>query len=80
MTHDMFCRHAKALLAFCDYPAVQYKVKFTLLGTPYEDRGLSLCGEEPSPFLREISEGYARWERVEKEEKGGATGCTVESV
>ncbi len=39
-----------------------------------------VCGEEPSPFLREISEGYARWERVEKEEKGGATGCTVESV
>ncbi len=46
MTHDMFCRHAKALLAFCDYPAVQYKVKFTLLGTPYEDRGLSLLRKD----------------------------------
>lgn len=46
LTQNEFQEHAKALLDFCQYPAVQYKVKFSLLDTPYEDEGLSaLRGE-----------------------------------
>ncbi len=65
MTHDIFCRHAKALLAFCDYPAVHYKVKFSLLGTPYEDPELSLLRKD---FLKSdiVEEMYQT-----QEENGG---------
>ncbi len=42
ITQEDIGRHAKALLAFCGYPAVHYKVKFSILGVPYEDKELSL--------------------------------------
>lgn len=42
ITYEDLNRHAKALLAFCEYPAVEYKVKFSILGVPYEEEGLSL--------------------------------------
>lgn len=41
ITKNEFCRHAEALLHFCEYPAVQYKVMFSLLDTPYQDEALS---------------------------------------
>lgn len=41
-----FQDHAEALLRFCSYPAVHYKVLFHLLDTPYQDGALSaLRGE-----------------------------------
>lgn len=45
ITKDEFCRHAEALLHFCEYPAVQYKVMFSLLDTPYQDEALSGRGK-----------------------------------
>ncbi len=42
ITREDIDRHAKALLAFCDYPAVHYKVRFSILGVPYEDPELSV--------------------------------------
>lgn len=45
ITYEDISRHAKALLEFCEYPAVQYKVKFSVLDVPYEDSGLSLLRE-----------------------------------
>lgn len=41
LTKNEFREHAMALLDFCRYPAVQYKVRFSLLDTPYEDEELS---------------------------------------
>ncbi len=38
--------HAKALLEFCQYPAVKYKVKFSILNVPYEDGELSLLRKD----------------------------------
>lgn len=46
ITKDEFCRHAEALLHFCEYPAVQYKVMFSLLDTPYQDEALSALRRE----------------------------------
>lgn len=46
MTKREFQEHAEALLAFCRYPAVQYKVKFQLLDTPYQDEALSKLRRE----------------------------------
>lgn len=46
ITHEDLNRHANALLAFCQYPAVQYKVKFSILDVPYEDKELSLLRKE----------------------------------
>ena len=42
ITYEDISRNAKALLEFCEYPAVQYKVKFSILDVPYEDSELSL--------------------------------------
>ena len=42
ITYEDLSRNANTLLDFCEYPAVQYKVQFTILDVPYEDRGLSL--------------------------------------
>ncbi len=42
ITYKDLSRHAKALFEFCEYPAVEYKVKFSILDVPYEDRALSL--------------------------------------
>lgn len=46
LTKSEFTKHAEALLEFCEYPAVQYKVKFSLLDTPYEDEGLSILRKD----------------------------------
>lgn len=41
ITEKEFRKHGEALLDFCEYPAVQYKVRFSLFDTPYEDEELS---------------------------------------
>lgn len=41
LTQNEFKEHAAALLDFCQYPAVKYKVMFTLLDTPYQDEALT---------------------------------------
>lgn len=46
ITEKEFRRHAEALMEFCEYPAVRYKVLFTLLDTPYQDEALSALREE----------------------------------
>lgn len=46
ITKSEFHEHAAALLRFCEYPAVQYKVLFQLLDTPYEDASLSALRKE----------------------------------
>lgn len=38
-------RHIEALMNFSDYPAVEYKAKYSLLNTPYDDTKLSLLRE-----------------------------------
>lgn len=40
MTKNEFYKHAMALYDFCDYPAVRYKILFSLLDTPYADQSL----------------------------------------
>ncbi len=46
ITCEDISQNAKALLEFCEYPAVQYKVKFSILDIPYEDRELSLLRKD----------------------------------
>lgn len=46
LTQSEFRRHAEALLDFCQYPAVQYKVRFSLLDTPYQDEVLTALRRE----------------------------------
>lgn len=46
ITKKEFRQHAEALLDFCEYPAVQYKVRFSLFDTPYEDEKLSALRRE----------------------------------
>lgn len=46
MTKNDFHRHAMALYDFCEYPAVRYKVLFSLLDTPYEDEALTELRKE----------------------------------
>lgn len=41
LTQSEFRKHAAALLDFCQYPAVQYKVRFSLLDIPYQDEELT---------------------------------------
>ena len=41
LTQNEFKEHAAALLDFCQYPAVKYKVMFSLLDTPYQDVALT---------------------------------------
>lgn len=41
LTQSEYRKHAAALLDFCQYPAVQYKVRFSLLDTPYQDEELT---------------------------------------
>lgn len=46
LNKETFLKHAMALYDFCEYPAVRYKILFSLLDTPYEDESLSrLRGE-----------------------------------
>lgn len=46
LTKGEFDKHVAALLDFCQYPAVKYKVLFSLLDTPYQDRALSALRED----------------------------------
>lgn len=41
MTRDELYKHAMALYDFCEYPAVRYKILFSILGLPYEDKALT---------------------------------------
>lgn len=41
MTREEFTKHAMALYEFCEYPAVRYKILFSLLDVPYEDERLA---------------------------------------
>lgn len=66
ITYEDLNRHAKALLKFCAYPAVQYKVKFSILDTPYEDKELSLLREAflKSDIVEEMAQtqdDYGGW-------------------
>lgn len=49
ITREKFYEYAMALYNFCDYPAVRYKILFSLLDTPYNDEELSVLRNE---FLR----------------------------
>ncbi len=46
MTKEEFRKHAMALYEFCKYPAVRYKILFSLLDTPYEDESLTELRKE----------------------------------
>lgn len=46
ITKEEFYSHAEALLHFCEYPAVKYKVLFSFYNTPYRDEALSALREE----------------------------------
>lgn len=46
LTHEEFRKHAEALLEFCQYPAVRYKVLFSLLDVPYQDGELTALRKE----------------------------------
>ena len=46
MTKEDFQKHAMALYEFCEYPAVRYKILFSLLDTPYEDNSLTELRKE----------------------------------
>ena len=46
MTRDEFIKHATALYDFCEYPAVRYKILFSLLDIPYEDEQLTALRKE----------------------------------
>lgn len=41
MTKEEFQKHVMALYEFCEYPAVRYKIRFSLLDTPYDDESLT---------------------------------------
>ena len=46
MTRNDFLKHAMALYDFCEYPAVRYKILFSLLDIPYEDERLTELRKE----------------------------------
>ncbi len=46
MTKAEFKKHALALYDFCKYPAVRYKILFSLLDTPYDDASLAQLRSE----------------------------------
>lgn len=46
MIREDFLKHAMALYEFCEYPAVRYKILFSLLDTPYEDERLTQLRKE----------------------------------
>ena len=46
MTKEEFQKHAMALYEFCEYPAVRYKILFSLLDTPYDDSALTELRKE----------------------------------
>ena len=46
MTKEEFQKHVMALYEFCEYPAVRYKILFSLLDTPYDDNALTELRKE----------------------------------
>lgn len=68
MTKDEFIRHAMSLYEFCEYPAVRYKILFSLLNVPYADQSLiELRGDflksdivEEMYQLQDINGGWGR--------------------
>ena len=46
MTKDEFIKHVMALYDFCEYPAVRYKILFSLLDFPYGDERLTELRKE----------------------------------
>lgn len=46
LTKEIFQKHSLALYDFCEYPAVRYKILFSLLDTPFEDEKLSRLRDE----------------------------------
>ena len=46
MTKEELYKHAMALYDFCEYPAVKYKILYSLLDVPYDDVSLSALRKE----------------------------------
>lgn len=46
MTKELLHKYAMTLYDFCEYPAVRYKILFSLLDTPYNDKELSVLRKE----------------------------------
>ena len=73
ITYDDLKKHAEALLNFCEYPAVQYKVKFSILDVPYEDTELSLLREAflKSDIVEEMyqtQDDYGGWGKLQSKD------------
>lgn len=65
--------HAKALLEFCEYPAVKYKVKFSILDVPYEDSELSQLRKDflKSDIVEEMhqtQDSYGGWGKFQSKD------------
>lgn len=68
MTREKLYEHAMALYHFCEYPAVRYKLLFSILDTPYEDESLQELREEflKSDIVEEmyqLQDEYGGWGR-----------------
>lgn len=68
MTKEELRKHAMALYDFCEYPAVRYKLLFSILDTPYEDESLRGLREEflKSDIVEEmyqLQDEYGGWGR-----------------
>lgn len=64
-----FEEHVAALLAFCKYPAVEYKARLAFLDTPYDDPALSALRREflKSDIVEEMyqeQDEYGGWGRL----------------
>ena len=69
MTREKLYEHAMALYDFCEYPAVRYKLLFSILDTPYEDESLQTLREEflKSDIVEEmyqLQDEYGGWGRL----------------
>ena len=68
MTKEEFQKHAMALYDFWEYPAVRYKILFSLLDTPYDDKSLTEIRKDFRYFLSHISCflcGYLEYTSIE---------------
>ena len=66
MTKEDFQKHAMALYEFCKYPAVRYKILFSLLDTPYDEESLTELRKEflKSDIVEEmyrLQDEYGGW-------------------
>lgn len=73
ITYEELNRHAEALLAFCEYPAVHYKVKYSIQGIPYEDTELSLLRKAflKSDIVEEMyqtQDDYGGWGKLQSKD------------